>query len=326
MAPLSSIITNPQDWDYHAKRHNVSSSNIYQLQRYDSASKIGDPQYLALRALWNMQDHSKFKPHKWGIHSTERARQMLRNLPHWKNYLRAVSKRVPVDKILPIRDDLGDFKHVWYHQQLIRLTEGTPDLEDNLKFTPVAKRTRALSIGYNRNLFQEAPKGAKMSSLTKRLRDVHLEEAVQEAQNESSSSSFEGLESPMDNFARDPDYKDEEETFPSVSDENVVNTGFVSFASVLTYSIEGVKAHWSQERKGFKVGEIDGIKLYEARTDGHLFLPSNKTSKVIIEVKPTMRDKAPRVRMQETAQMAAWIHVERDIPKGKQAEQKRYVT
>ncbi|RJE21389.1 hypothetical protein PHISCL_06259 [Aspergillus sclerotialis] len=163
-----------------------------------------------------------------------------------------------------------------------------------------------------------------MSSLTKRLRDVHLEEAEQEAQIESSSSSFEGLESPMDNFARDPDYKDEEATFPSVSDENVVNTGFVSFASVLTYSIEGVRAHWSQERKGFKVGEIDGIKLSEARTDGHLFLPSEKTSKVTIEVKPTMRDKAPRVRMQETAQMAAWIHVERDIPKGKQIEQKRF--
>ncbi|KAI9373421.1 hypothetical protein BJX61DRAFT_541775 [Aspergillus egyptiacus] len=54
----------------------------------------------------------------------------------------------------------------------------------------------------------------------------------------------------------------------------------------------------------------NGTKLYEARTDGHLFQTLNAPSKVIVEVKPGVRGNCPRVRLQETAQMVAWIHKE----------------
>ena len=340
MGSLPFDIKTPELWDKHAKQHDIKSTNIYQLKHYDSASKIEDPQYLALRAIWNLRRRAQFKPQQWGLHIRD-ARQKLADLSHWKNYLRAIPKRVPVDKILPIKDDLGDFKHVWYYQQLILWGNSAPDLEDNLNFTPVAKRTRRTA---NQNLVRESQKGAEVRSITNTLLGVRIEDPEPEPEthnkssiprtpsisSSSSKSLTEGLSAIMDDSTKDPDYKEEEdETFPSVSDENVVNTGFVSFANVLTYSIAGVKAHWSQERKGFKVGEIDGIKLYEARTDGHLFLPNDKHSKAIIEVKPMMRIASARVRMQEAAQMAAWIHVERDIDipksKGKKPEQKRYV-
>ncbi|OJD10982.1 hypothetical protein ACJ73_09640 [Blastomyces percursus] len=327
MASLTSKIMSPRDWNEYAKRHNVKSSNIYQLQRYDSASKIEDPQYLTLRALWKIERRTQFEPHQWDIHGAAKARQMLEDLPHWKNYIQAVSKKVPVDEILPIPYDLGDFKLVWYYQQLIWWAKSTPDLEDNLNFTPISKRTRGQSNMLDRrNIFMETP--SKVSSLTKKFREAHLEETVYDNQMETASTDEElEPDTPADNLEKDPDFRNrqvDKEEFPPVSDENVVNTGLIGFASVVTFSIKGVKAHWSQKRKGYKVGENNGTKLYEARTDGHLSLPNDSNSKAIVEVKPTMRGESPRVRMQETAQMAAWIHVERGTIGGKKPEEERF--
>lgn len=40
----------------------------------------------------------------------------------------------------------------------------------------------------------------------------------------------------------------------------------------------------------FKVSDKDDTKLYETRTDGHLTLPNDKRSKIIVEVKPMVHD------------------------------------
>ncbi|KAI2814201.1 CAZyme family AA7 [Aspergillus niger] len=119
-------------------------------------------------------------------------------------------------------------------------------------------------------------------------------------------------DTPADDQKGDPSYK-EQRRFPRVSDEDLVNLYLLALASVVTLSVEGVNAHWSPERKGFKVCDENGEKLYEARIDGHLFLSNSRETKVIVEVKPVMQDESPRVMMQETAQMAAWIHADRDV-------------
>ncbi|PWY65450.1 hypothetical protein BO83DRAFT_440284 [Aspergillus eucalypticola CBS 122712] len=93
----------------------------------------------------------------------------------------------------------------------------------------------------------------------------------------------------------------------------MVNAYLLGLASVATFSIEGVEAHWTPERKGYKVCAEKGIKLYEARTDGHMYLNSNGKTKAILEVKPVVRAELPRVMMQEVAQLAAWIHAEKDV-------------
>ncbi|KAL4931267.1 uncharacterized protein BDV17DRAFT_288815 [Aspergillus undulatus] len=106
----------------------------------------------------------------------------------------------------------------------------------------------------------------------------------------------------------DPDYEEpEKQTFSKVSDENVVNTLLVLLAFTTTFSIPG-----------FKVKTDKGQKVYEARTDGYLYTQNHpiKTSNVIIEAKPVPRLSCPKARMQETAQMAAWIHCERDAITG----------
>ena len=115
-----------------------------------------------------------------------------------------------------------------------------------------------------------------------------------------------------DNSQLDPNYE-ERRDFPRVPDEILVNAYLLGLASVITFSVEGVAAHWTPERKVYKFCDEKGLKLYEARTDGHLSLASNGETKAIIEVKPVVRDESSRVMMQETAQMAAWIPTDRDI-------------
>ncbi|PYH35307.1 uncharacterized protein BO87DRAFT_385583 [Aspergillus neoniger CBS 115656] len=115
-----------------------------------------------------------------------------------------------------------------------------------------------------------------------------------------------------DDSRLDPSYE-EREDFPQISDEIMVNAYLLGLASVVTFPIEGVEAHWTPERKGYKVCDEKGIKLYEARTDGHMYLNSNGKTNAIAEDKPVVRAELPGFMMQEVAQMAAWIHAEKDV-------------
>ncbi|OJD22615.1 hypothetical protein ACJ73_06039 [Blastomyces percursus] len=65
----------------------------------------------------------------------------------------------------------------------------------------------------------------------------------------------------------DPNFG-ESPKFNRLSDEQIVNTALISLLNVLTFSVPGIQAHWSLQRKAFKFGEGD-TKLYEARVDGH---------------------------------------------------------
>ncbi|KAF7594891.1 hypothetical protein BBP40_007925 [Aspergillus hancockii] len=326
-APLPTSIDSPELWNYYANKHDVQALNIYQLERYDSASKIGDPQYLALRALWSIERRTQFNPHEWGIQDVDKARQKLSGIPHWGNFIQKVAEKAPLDRILPISPDLGSFTVVWYNQQQILWIQDTTDHEENVAFSPVTARLRPrFNIADERDVFLRTPSRPRISALTKEFMKTRLEETQEEESQGTPFTSYEP-DTPADNLDDDPDY-DEQDIYPPVSDEVVVNTYLVNFANTITISIEGVKAHWSAERKGYKVGRKQGgkfIKLYEARTDVHLFLPNDGHSKMIGEVKPVMRGDARRVRMQETAQMAAWIHAERDNVAGKTGSFRRFL-
>lgn len=91
----------------------------------------------------------------------------------------------------------------------------------------------------------------------------------------------------------------------AVEDEQIVNTALVMFLRALTMHFK-VQAHWSLKRQRFVFGE-KGDKVFEARVDGCLRSSRNQV-KAIIEVKPFLREADPKaIRMQESAQMAAWI-------------------
>ncbi|KAL2814678.1 hypothetical protein BDW59DRAFT_177902 [Aspergillus cavernicola] len=314
-------------WAKEADKYQLSTITLFHLQRYNSASKIGDPQYLSLKPIWKFNNHNQFEAKDWDIQDIDKARKLLGSLPHWEKYLSLVHQRVPMDEILPIDNALGDFKLIWYNQQMIQhlpQPESQANSENNIDFTPVVPKMSDRLRGRPR----EMPSPHTPTPLNNNDEDAlarHLEGLIlnltpgESMGTPSVASDGADWETPASQRT-DPDYQheaEEAETFPRVSDENIVNSLLIGFASSVTFSIEGVKCHWTEERKGFKVADDTGTKLYEARTDGHLFLSMNEDSKVIVEVKPATRARCPRVRMQETAQMVAWIHVERDIIRDK---------
>ena len=65
---------------------------------------------------------------------------------------------------------------------------------------------------------------------------------------------------------------------------------------------------WSFERKAFQIGNKKSGQGFEARVDGLLRRVSDNNILAIVEVKPCVRlNQATNIRMQESAQMAAWI-------------------
>jgi hypothetical protein len=94
--------------------------------------------------------------------------------------------------------------------------------------------------------------------------------------------------------------------FPKAADEQIVNTALIDFLIAITIHFQ-CPAKWSLHRKSFR---IDG---FEARVDGYLEYRGTAGAaqiKAIVEVKAAIRNfdtQISRVRMQEGAQMAAWI-------------------
>ncbi|PWY81524.1 hypothetical protein BO94DRAFT_144889 [Aspergillus sclerotioniger CBS 115572] len=286
--------------------------------------KSGPPQYLALRALWKCNKRTLFQPSDWRIQGVAKARKSLKGLAHWEKFLHAVPLVFSEADILPVTSDLGDLKLIWYYGQLIRSApaQDRPDNEDNVRFTPISKRTKfqEKQVAKQGSVLDTPTPLPKEIAITNLLGHFSLDENPTSDPKETPSTDF-YPDSPEDDLRRDPTYEDGSDDFPPVSDENLVNTYLLGLASLVTMSSEGVQAHWSQQRKAYKV-RSKGAKLYEARTDGHLFLTEGKQTKAIVEVKAMARDDLPTVRMQETAEIAAWIHecpdeILKDTPKDK---------
>lgn len=89
----------------------------------------------------------------------------------------------------------------------------------------------------------------------------------------------------------------------AASDEQIVNAALVSFLQAATmYWCSGIG--WTLHRNIFKMNDV-----YEARTDGCLCGPGKvKVPLAILETKAHVRRANElQIRIQETAQMAAWI-------------------
>lgn len=111
------------------------------------------------------------------------------------------------------------------------------------------------------------------------------------------------------------------EMFEVTGDEQTVNTCLVDLiipiASILKY-----RGRVRLDRKPFQVlkkNATDGKALYEACVDGFILDKDGKGIQAIMEVKRGLRGGKPNVRMQEGAQMAAFVY-----SKGKTTEASRY--
>jgi hypothetical protein len=101
-------------------------------------------------------------------------------------------------------------------------------------------------------------------------------------------------------------------------DEQIVNTALMLLLNALTMS-QGLRVSWTMHRIPLRA--IFDPHSYEARTDGYLS-DGKGNPHVLIEVKPMERNRRqPQIRMQESAQMVAWIKAYED---GVQGPRKMY--
>ncbi|EAS28132.2 uncharacterized protein CIMG_09336 [Coccidioides immitis RS] len=279
-----------------------SGLSIYEVGTYNSASKIELKQFLALHAIWIDVRREDFDPEVWGIKDETFLKEIL-----------------PAKELLPV-PNLGSWSFVWYYIQVVLNLQQNVDEEDEpkLAFSPIAGRTRGkLQEKRDRELralYAQSPCPPGRGELgppsdpDTSMQESSFDDELLTMSIEPAGSNPGDTETDSDT---DPNYE-ELPKFNRLGDEQIVNTALIGLLNVLTFSVPGIQAHWSLQRKAFKFGEGD-TTLYEARTDGHLFTGAEPlASKIIVEVKRKPRAWIPEVSMQETAQMVAWIFTEPD--------------
>lgn len=100
-------------------------------------------------------------------------------------------------------------------------------------------------------------------------------------------------------------------------DEQLVNVALIAFLGALTLHTP-VKGYWSMHRRSFWLcsqangtsQQKEGSRIYRADVDGFLKFEDSNVAKAIVEVKPFCRNDTSRtaIRIQESAQMAAWVN------------------
>ncbi|CEL01829.1 hypothetical protein ASPCAL01407 [Aspergillus calidoustus] len=101
--------------------------------------------------------------------------------------------------------------------------------------------------------------------------------------------------------------------YPPTKDEQIVNTALVLLLNALAM-YQNLNVSWTMHRIPLRA--IFDPYSFEARTDGYLS-DGQGNSQVLIEVKPVRReDKLAPIRMQESAQMVAWIKAYEDGVQG----------
>ncbi|KAK2768687.1 hypothetical protein FQN54_000543 [Arachnomyces sp. PD_36] len=295
--------SNPKTWQDEVSGQDSDVSDIHTLNAVNSASKIHKGQFLSLRVLWKSFRAAELGPKKLGIESEhEHACKFLDKLNSWTKYLEDI-RDIETTKATEF-PDLGTFTLVRDHQLEVGQIRGEQADTSAAEFTPVANRTRSKTKGPGP---QESPllgKGKPSQNMSDLLERLDLDESHEESPEPAESPESAVNPSPISKEAAGVLY-------PPTRDEQIVNTALLLFLRAI--SIHKLRSpNWTLHRRIFQALFPSG-KL-EARTDGYLELISNGVSKAkaIVEVKPYIREGNEQVRMQESAQMVAWIFKEPD--------------
>ncbi|KAJ5804397.1 uncharacterized protein N7518_000700 [Penicillium psychrosexuale] len=284
--------SNETQWNQWAVTHEVSNSTIHDAI-LTSASTISEKQYLLLQVLWTKNkgqniDLEHYELEKWKI----KADKLLATFKSWTDY-RASFQSGPILQ--------GTFALARMYQT--RAAVSTDEtFQSNVAISPIANRTRSKAGE------------SKMSDLTQRLQQLPYPQT------------------PSKSTGTLPDYSDDEETpdtrdgdtpfysagpkeiaylmYPRTKDEQIVNTALVDFLNALSMHFPQA-SNWTLHRKSFKA--VFEHASFEARTDGYLEDTGSGRVRALIEVKPMLRRKKLNpIRMQESAQMVAWIKSDPD--------------
>jgi hypothetical protein len=183
--------------------------------------------------------------------------------------------------------------------------EAQPDSAKVCAVDPVVARTRGKLAALRAQAAQGSPGtaavaaaglGGAVEQLQLLSEDVDAASTGSGAIDEDEASSL--VEAPV---PATPDY--DEPGGKVANDEQTVNTALYLFLNAIVMHYAKVRAYWTMHRIGFQMHTY-----FEARTNGYLEALRSYRVCAILEVKRYRRaSNANAVRMQETAQMAAWI-------------------
>ncbi|KAI3340079.1 hypothetical protein F4824DRAFT_454009 [Ustulina deusta] len=302
------VPTNKASWEDQSKALRCKSIHDYQLS--SSGSNIDTQQFLLLRTIWKQNFTSSLSQDgaHWISHNyCNQAKQLLKieGANHgWEEFLKATAYSAET-LIQQTYSGLSTFALVRYHQLQSQGLESEGNGNPKVDFSsPIASRTRAQT---KRIPEPTTPTPAPVTALTPSSLSTSpvagLAEGLEAMQMRDSPCTPPSPESPED-YSSPFVYT----MIKDVQDEQIVNTALIEYLNGLAIHYKQIKADWTLHRLALTCRNNQAKKSYEARVDGYLKRRSDGQPLVILEVKPCKRKKnQAQIRMQESAQMAAWI-------------------
>ncbi|PLB55280.1 hypothetical protein P170DRAFT_505893 [Aspergillus steynii IBT 23096] len=267
---------NPARWTEWAEEEDVRGKPIHE-EKLSSASKITLRQYLLLRVLWT----GPFKKLDYQWLDLERwmkqAEEMLESHHSWKVYLDSFGGKPGEGNFFLVTTSQADAANV-----------KSEEISQDVMFSPISKHTRQKSR--ERREQNQTPTKSISSSIGRlALYDKSTAPATPIVDDEDETSSE---PEPMSTGYSLGPKEIRHEMYPKLEDEQIVNIAT------------------KQLKAKFKDAE------YEARTDGYLRGKARKEVRALIEVKAPLRESSQaEIRMQESAQMVAWLKESPHAPK-----------
>ncbi|MCJ1464542.1 hypothetical protein MMC07_003155 [Pseudocyphellaria aurata] len=298
----------PNSWKVLATRHGVLHKNVHDLENLDSASRIGDEQFYALRVYWHLHVSLLSKSQLCEAEAIKNAKIYLKENDSWHKYLQEIKANVGSPPLSNVKD-IGSFSLVRYNQERTFLIqrdlpatddEGDPARQKVFAYSPMRLRSKDKKAPPNTPtpMQRDQPDDDvfDMTSLVTPLREIR---GSPFGVSTDGSSILPSPESPANPA----------ESLPS-PDEIIVNMALNLFLENLTIYHSDINRggsdspRWTAQHLPLKCG------TWKAWTDGFLQIASDgRRIGAIMEVKPYIRaTRLFAILKQESAQMAAWIY------------------
>ena len=310
---MTNLPSTSKRWKLAVGTSQLQIDTIHSFENPLSASKITLQQFLLLQILW-AEATLKAPGDLLQPQCYAEAKKHLKGAKFWKHYLDSLKTHGTRDLGIGAFPEMGTFSLVRHYQVLCDKID-VMDVENCSPkfFSPVSSRTRSADYlpppplkpftptPSGRFGLRSAPHQSQEDKATDYITKWMSQFTVgSPGTPESSSSASKASEA----LARSPAAYQED--LPAVNDEQIVNAALLLFLTAVTFHFD-VAGDWSMHRERFQLGE-SGKKIFEARVDGYLRSRLDHQVKAIIEVKPfTRTEDLNGIRMQEGAQMAAWI-------------------
>ncbi|KAI1276910.1 hypothetical protein F5Y07DRAFT_408121 [Xylaria sp. FL0933] len=318
-----------KEWTKLGIKHSLKFPSIYSTDfTLKSASKIQVEQFWLLRAIYRTSTANSLRKERWfRDHGLERASEALRENTAWQDYLQSVLLCSPRDAADSRPYDFaccGHFSMAHYYQVNPSSSSNReqPPSQKITLFTPVNMRTRSARY---------AARGSEPQTPTRAPKGKYFFEYMGGDMGEDLDNDLgDDIDKDLKNLCLDPQtptstyanrasfgvseltptspisIEEAKHLWRSTEDEQIISNALILLLNALSMCCKDVTGHWAPERKSFTLA-ADYKRGYEARVDG-IFRTRAGDVKAIVEVKACVRgSKSAEIRMQETAQMAAWI-------------------